>query len=114
MVDDAAGMICRTVGLKHVQTTPESRTTMDDHLLSAEAKTALMKIKVLLVDDEKELVEVLAERLEGRGCDHKSAQQKRARQEETKGVDNKPDRNRFPAAIYDFVYGSRPDHRSKS
>jgi len=164
-----------------------------------------MKIKVLLVDDEKEFVEVLSERLEGRGFgvetalsgeealrwihksefdvvlldvmipgdngieilkeikrsrpfihvimltghakidtavrgielgaydylikpieieplvekikmayDYRTAQQKRAHQEETRRVGNKLDLKRFLAAIYDFIYGSRRDRRSKS
>jgi DNA-binding NtrC family response regulator len=46
--------------------------------------------------------------------DYKSAQQKRAHREETRRGDKKSGRRRFFSAIYDFVYGSRRDHRSKS
>jgi len=46
--------------------------------------------------------------------DYKPAQQMRARQEETRRVDKKLGRKRFLGAVYDFVYGSRRDHRSKS
>lgn len=45
--------------------------------------------------------------------DYRSAQQKRARRIETRRGDKKRGRKRFFSAIYDFVYGSRRDHRSK-
>jgi DNA-binding NtrC family response regulator len=45
---------------------------------------------------------------------YKLAQQKRTRQKETGPGDKKRGRRRFFSAIYDFVYGSRRDHRSKS
>ncbi len=45
-VDDAADIICHAAGLKHFQTTPDSQRAMDDLLLSAEVKAALMEIKV--------------------------------------------------------------------
>jgi cytidylate kinase len=45
-VDDAVDIICHTAGLKHFQTTPDSKRAMDDLLLSAEVKAALMEIKV--------------------------------------------------------------------
>ena len=46
--------------------------------------------------------------------DYKSAQKERDRQEKTRRGDKKRGRKRFFCAIYDFVYGSRRDHRSKS
>jgi DNA-binding NtrC family response regulator len=58
-------------------------------------------------------IEPLVEKIK-MAYDYKSAQQKRARQEETRRGDKKRDRRRFFSAIYDFVYGSRRDHRSKS
>ena len=45
-VDDAVDIICHTAGLKNFQTTPDSKRAMDDLLLSAEVKAALMEIKV--------------------------------------------------------------------
>ena len=44
-VDDAVDIICHTAGLKHFHTTPDSKRAMDDLLLSAEVKAALMEIK---------------------------------------------------------------------
>jgi cytidylate kinase len=41
-VDDAADIICDTVGLKQFQTTPESQQAMDDLALAAEAKAVLI------------------------------------------------------------------------
>jgi DNA-binding NtrC family response regulator len=58
-------------------------------------------------------IEPLVEKIK-MAYDYKPAQQMRARQEETRRVDKKLGRKRFLAAIYDFVYGSRRDHRSKS
>ncbi len=45
-VDDAVDIICHTTGLKHFQTTPDSKRAMDDLLLAVEVKTALMEKKV--------------------------------------------------------------------
>ena len=58
-------------------------------------------------------IEPLVEKIK-MAYDYKLAQQMRARQEETRRVDKKLGRKRFLAAVYDFVYGSRRDHRSKS
>jgi len=44
--DDAAGMICHTVRLKHYQTTPESQKAIDDLYLASEVKAALMDVKL--------------------------------------------------------------------
>ncbi|MEW6671096.1 MAG: cytidylate kinase family protein [Thermodesulfobacteriota bacterium] len=44
-VDDAAEIICNTVGLKDFQTTPESQKGMDDLVLSAEVKALLVDLK---------------------------------------------------------------------
>jgi cytidylate kinase len=41
-VDDAVGVICHTAAMKPFQTTPESKAAMEDLVLSAEVKTALM------------------------------------------------------------------------
>lgn len=41
-IDDAVHIICYTAGLEDFQTTPESKKAMDDLVLSAEVKTALM------------------------------------------------------------------------
>jgi cytidylate kinase len=41
-VDDAVDIICHTVGLRHFQTTPESQRAMDDLVLAAEVKAALV------------------------------------------------------------------------
>jgi hypothetical protein len=46
--------------------------------------------------------------------DYKSAQQKRACQQESGRDDSKHHRRRFFSVIYDFVSGSRREHRSKS
>jgi cytidylate kinase len=43
--DDAAELICRTVGFKQFATTPESRKTIHDLALAAEVKAALMDIQ---------------------------------------------------------------------
>jgi cytidylate kinase len=45
-VDDAVDIICHTAGMKHFQTTPDSKRAMDDLLLAAEVRAALMEIKV--------------------------------------------------------------------
>jgi cytidylate kinase len=45
-VDDAVDIIYHTAGLKHFQKTPDSKRAMDDLLLSAQVKAALMEIKV--------------------------------------------------------------------
>ncbi len=58
-------------------------------------------------------VESLVEKIK-MAYDYKSAQQMRARQEETRPIDKKLDRNRFLTVIYDFVHSFRRDHRSKS
>ena len=42
--DDAVDIICHTVGLKHFQTTHESKSLMDDTVLAAEVKFALIPI----------------------------------------------------------------------
>ena len=57
-------------------------------------------------------IESLVEKIK-MAFDYKSAQQKRARQEETRPIYKKLDRNRFLAVIYDLVHGFRRDHRSK-
>jgi cytidylate kinase len=43
--EDAVDIVCHTVGLKHFQTTPESQREMDDLVLAAEVKTALITLK---------------------------------------------------------------------
>jgi DNA-binding NtrC family response regulator len=58
-------------------------------------------------------IEPLVEKIK-MAYDYKSAQKKRDRREETRRVDKKLGRKRFFSAIYDFVCGSRRDHRSKS
>jgi DNA-binding NtrC family response regulator len=58
-------------------------------------------------------IEPLVEKIK-MAYDYKSAQQKRARQEETRRGDKKHRGRRFFSAIYDFVSGSRREHRSKS
>jgi response regulator of citrate/malate metabolism len=58
-------------------------------------------------------IESLVEKIK-MAYDYKSAQQMRARQEETRPIDKKLDRNRFLTVIYDFVHSFRRDHRSKS
>ena len=58
-------------------------------------------------------IEPLVEKI-GMAYEYGTAQQGRARQEETKRVGSKLGFKRFFVAIYDFVYGSRRDHRSKS
>ena len=58
-------------------------------------------------------IEPLVEKIK-MAYDYKSAQKKRDRLEETRRVDKKLGRKRFFSAIYDFVCGSRRDHRSKS
>jgi cytidylate kinase len=44
-VEDAVDIVCHTVGLKHFQTTAESQKEMDDLVLAAEVKTALISLK---------------------------------------------------------------------
>ena len=44
-VDDAAAIICGTVGLEDFRSTPESQKAMDDLVLSAEVKAALIELK---------------------------------------------------------------------
>ncbi len=44
-VEDAVDMICRSVGLKKFQTTPESQQAIDDLALVAQMKTALVDVK---------------------------------------------------------------------
>jgi DNA-binding NtrC family response regulator len=58
-------------------------------------------------------IESLVEKIK-MAYDNKSAQQMRARQDETRPVHRKPDRNRFLTVIYNFFHGFRRDHRSKS
>jgi DNA-binding NtrC family response regulator len=58
-------------------------------------------------------IEPLVEKIK-MAYDYKSAQKKRDRREETRRVDKKHGRKRFFSAIYDFVCGSRRDHRLKS
>ena len=41
-VDEAVDLICHTAGLEHFRTTPESKKAMDDLVLSAEVKAALI------------------------------------------------------------------------
>jgi cytidylate kinase len=41
-VDDAVDIICHTAALRHFQATPQSKAAMEDLLLTAEVKTALM------------------------------------------------------------------------
>ena len=61
-VDDAVDIICHTAGLKHFQTTPDSKRAMDDLLLSAEVKAALMGIKVgIEVSAQNGVVKIKAE-----------------------------------------------------
>jgi len=43
--DDAVDIICRTVELVHFKSTPQSRSAMDDLLLSAKVKSALVNMK---------------------------------------------------------------------
>lgn len=43
--DDAVDIICHTVGLEHFKTTPESQKKMDDLVLAAEVKAALIDLK---------------------------------------------------------------------
>jgi len=43
--NDAVDMICHTIGLSHFQTTPQSQKILEDHLLAAEVKAALVDIK---------------------------------------------------------------------
>lgn len=54
-IDDAVDMICHTAGLKHFQSTPESKKALDDLVLSAQVKAALMdidhRLKVSAKDD---------------------------------------------------------------
>ena len=42
---DAADIICHTAGLEHFRTTPESQSKMDDLVLAAEVKAALIDLK---------------------------------------------------------------------
>ncbi len=58
-------------------------------------------------------IESLVEKIK-MAYDSKSAQQMRARQEETRPIHKKPDRNRFLTVIYNFFHGFRRDPRSKS
>ena len=58
-------------------------------------------------------IEPLVEKIK-MAYDYKSTQQKRPHQKETTRVDKKLGLRKFFSAIYDFVYGSRRDHRSKS
>ena len=58
-------------------------------------------------------IEPLVEKIK-MAYDYKSAQKKRDRREETRRVDKKHGRKRFFSTIYDFVCGSRRDHRLKS
>jgi hypothetical protein len=44
-VEDAAYIVCHTVGLKRFQTTAESQAEMDDLVLAAVVKVALIKLK---------------------------------------------------------------------
>lgn len=44
-VDDAVDIICHTVRLKHFQTTPESQQLIDDLLIAARVKAALVDLK---------------------------------------------------------------------
>jgi len=44
-VDDAVDIICHTVGLEHFQTTPESQQLIDDLLIAARVKAALVDLK---------------------------------------------------------------------
>jgi cytidylate kinase len=44
-VEDAADIVCHTVGLKRFQTTAESQAEMDDLVLAAVVKVALIKLK---------------------------------------------------------------------
>ncbi|MBU2497837.1 MAG: cytidylate kinase family protein [Proteobacteria bacterium] len=45
-IDDAVDIICHTAGLKDFQTTPESRKAMDDLVLSAQVKAALIDVNL--------------------------------------------------------------------
>lgn len=47
-VEDAAEMICRTVQSQIFQTTPESQKILDNLLLAAEVKAAVVKIELML------------------------------------------------------------------
>ena len=58
-------------------------------------------------------IEPLVEKIK-MAYDYKSAQQKRAHQEETRTIHKKLGRNRFLAVFYNFFHGFRRDHRSKS
>lgn len=58
-------------------------------------------------------IEPLVEKIK-MAYDYKSAQPKRGRQEEARRGHQKLGRRSFFSAIYDFVYGLRRDHRSKS
>ena len=58
-------------------------------------------------------IESLVEKIK-MAYDYKSAQQKRARQDETRPIHKKLGRNRFLTVIYDFFHGFRREHRSKS
>ena len=44
-VDDAADVICHTVGLETFRTTPESQKAMEDLVLASEVKTTLLELK---------------------------------------------------------------------
>jgi len=44
-VDDAVDIICHTVRIPHFQTTAQSQKVLEDHLLAAEVKAALIDIK---------------------------------------------------------------------
>jgi cytidylate kinase len=44
-VDDAADMICHAIGLEHFRTTPQSQQAMDDLVLAAEVKAALVDVE---------------------------------------------------------------------
>jgi len=61
--DDAVEMIYHIVGLPHFQTTAESQKVLEDHLLAAEVKAALIDIKpdiVVSAKDGKVLVQTKA------------------------------------------------------
>ncbi len=63
--EDAADIICRTVGIEHFQTTPESQQAMDDLSLAAEVKAALIKMKPDIdVSAQKGVVHIKTETLE--------------------------------------------------
>ncbi len=42
-VDDAVDIVCETAGLQHFQTTPESQKALDDLLLAAQVKDAIIR-----------------------------------------------------------------------